>query len=412
MLPIMPPSGNNNSLFPDLNLNEQEWTELMEELNCSDSRTVSPHLRSSSSSSGLLLLTPQTPRSPPLLPPLPPPLWPLLFLLLLLDSTTLPPPPKICPRRSSFSNSRRSSNAPSFTDKYSTNSLKRGPNSTTRGPMFTRSSGPRWPPPSQSPLGVRFGLDKPSSPSLYQQDFNPGAQKQLLMPPQQPNKGPQKARVHVGAPDPQHDGAPGVGVSPRTSCSSRGSGDGGHDQNSYAAPPPAPGKQPRHVDVGVPPGNHGNTGAYLSSQVALKQQQHQQILEQQKQQYLQRQLLMAEQRAVAALLRRAASTLPGGLVLSPGSSLHPLAGPLVPLSGLLLPLLPGTALGLPVEGLLALVLQPLQRRGVVAALAAVVMLPEVLDPPAEPLHHRAVSRDRRGMSLSPPPPVIDSTDGQ
>ncbi|KAJ4918432.1 hypothetical protein JOQ06_013945 [Pogonophryne albipinna] len=35
MLPIMPPSGNNNSLFPDLNLNEQEWTELMEELNCS-----------------------------------------------------------------------------------------------------------------------------------------------------------------------------------------------------------------------------------------------------------------------------------------------------------------------------------------------------------------------------------------
>ncbi|XP_026186043.1 mastermind-like protein 1 isoform X2 [Mastacembelus armatus] len=36
ILPIMPPSGGgNNSLFPDLNLNEQEWTELMEELNCS-----------------------------------------------------------------------------------------------------------------------------------------------------------------------------------------------------------------------------------------------------------------------------------------------------------------------------------------------------------------------------------------
>ncbi|TNM98600.1 hypothetical protein fugu_013164 [Takifugu bimaculatus] len=35
ILPIMPPTGGgNNSLFPDLNLNEQEWTELMEELNC------------------------------------------------------------------------------------------------------------------------------------------------------------------------------------------------------------------------------------------------------------------------------------------------------------------------------------------------------------------------------------------
>lgn len=37
ILPIMPPSGsgsNSTSLFPDLNLNEQEWSELMEELNC------------------------------------------------------------------------------------------------------------------------------------------------------------------------------------------------------------------------------------------------------------------------------------------------------------------------------------------------------------------------------------------
>uniref|UniRef100_A0A3B3CRC6 Mastermind-like transcriptional coactivator 1 n=1 Tax=Oryzias melastigma TaxID=30732 RepID=A0A3B3CRC6_ORYME len=34
ILPIMPPSvGGNNSLIPDLNLNEQEWKELMEELN-------------------------------------------------------------------------------------------------------------------------------------------------------------------------------------------------------------------------------------------------------------------------------------------------------------------------------------------------------------------------------------------
>lgn len=44
------------------------------------------------------------------------------------------------------------------------------------------------------------------------------------------------------------------------------------------------------------------------------------------------------------------------------------------------------------ERLLPLQLQALQRRTVVAALAAVVMLPEELDPPPESLHHRAVSR--------------------
>ncbi|KAK5896531.1 hypothetical protein CesoFtcFv8_009677 [Champsocephalus esox] len=396
MLPIMPPSGNNNSLFPDLNLNEQEWTELMEELNCSvayediqdilndgfedrkdpleigggasllppdlvnvktefspssvafeqDSRTVSPHLRPSSSSSGPpppphstnspIASSSSTSSSPSVAPPPPLP-----------RQHHLAPPPKICPRRSSFSSSRRSSNAPSFTDKYSTNSLKRGPNSTTRGPMSTRSSGPRWPPPSQSPLGGAFGLDKPSSPSLYQQDFNPGAQKQLLMP----NKGPQKAGYMSGPQNMMghqvsgsplgHPAPPGAQVTaamlnysntkplshfeaapgpprPQNTQSQNKAAlltllrqqqqskqknmnfrhiPHTQDQNSYAAPPPAPGNNPAmsSSSSGVPPGNHGNTGAYLSSQVALKQQQHQQILEQQKQQYLQRQLLMAEQ---------------------------------------------------------------------------------------------------------------------
>ncbi|KAJ4918433.1 hypothetical protein JOQ06_013946 [Pogonophryne albipinna] len=143
-------------------------------------------------------------------------------------------------------------------------------------------------PPSQSPLGGAFGLDKPSSPSLYQQDFNPGAQKQLLMP--QPNKGPQKAGYMSG---PQIPNMMGHQVS--GSPLGHPAPPGAQDQNSYAAPPPAPGNNPAMSSSGVPPGNHGNTGAYLSSQVALKQQQHQQILEQQKQQYLQRQLLMAEQ---------------------------------------------------------------------------------------------------------------------
>lgn len=95
--------------------------------------------------------------------------------------------------------------------------------------------------------------------------------------------------------------------------------------------------------------------------------------------------------AVPALLCRRASALLRAAAA--GTSL----GGLLP-AGLGLPMLVG-ALGLGLQatlvqckGLLSLHLQPLQRRGLVAALAAVVMLPEELDPPAEPLHHRAVSR--------------------
>lgn len=95
--------------------------------------------------------------------------------------------------------------------------------------------------------------------------------------------------------------------------------------------------------------------------------------------------------AVPALLRRRASALLRAAAA--GTSL----GGLLP-AGLGLPMLVGPlGLGLQAtlvqcKGLLSLHLQPLQRRGLVAALAAVVMLPEELDPPAEPLHHRAVSR--------------------
>lgn len=57
-------------------------------------------------------------------------------------------------------------------------------------------------PPTQSPLGGSvYGLDKPTSPSLYQQDFpNPKA---MLMPGQPPNKGSPKAGTaggYMGAP--------------------------------------------------------------------------------------------------------------------------------------------------------------------------------------------------------------------
>lgn len=101
------------------------------------------------------------------------------------------------------------------------------------------------------------------------------------------------------------------------------------------------------------------------------------------------------QGAVPALLRSRPSTLPV-LRAAAAAAQRSLAG------------LVATRLGLPVlvgplgfglqaalvqgEGLLPLQLQSLQRRVLVAALAAVVMLPEELDPPAEPLHHRAVSR--------------------
>ncbi|KAF1385114.1 hypothetical protein PFLUV_G00127300, partial [Perca fluviatilis] len=59
---------------------------------------------------------------------------------------------------------------------------------------------PPWPQmanASQSPLGGAFGMDKPTSPSLYPQDFNPNGQKQLLMPGQ-PNKGSPKAGAQSG----------------------------------------------------------------------------------------------------------------------------------------------------------------------------------------------------------------------
>lgn len=111
------------------------------------------------------------------------------------------------------------------------------------------------------------------------------------------------------------------------------------------------------------------------------------------------------QRAVPALLRRRPAALPvlRAAAASSSSSRSPAAAARCSLPGLVpaglgLPVLVGSlGFGLQTalvqgEGLLPLQLQPLQRRVLVAALAAVVMLPEELDPPAEPLHHRAVSR--------------------
>lgn len=100
------------------------------------------------------------------------------------------------------------------------------------------------------------------------------------------------------------------------------------------------------------------------------------------------------QGAVPALLRSRPSALP--VLRAAAAARRSLAGLVA--TRLRLPVLVGPlGFGLQAalvqgEGLLPLQLQSLQRRVLVAALAAVVMLPEELDPPAEPLHHRAVSR--------------------
>lgn len=102
------------------------------------------------------------------------------------------------------------------------------------------------------------------------------------------------------------------------------------------------------------------------------------------------------QGAVPALLRSRPSALPVLRAAAAAAARRSLAGLVA--TRLRLPVLVGPlGFGLQAalvqgEGLLPLQLQSLQRRVLVAALAAVVMLPEELDPPAEPLHHRAVSR--------------------
>uniref|UniRef100_H3D602 Mastermind like transcriptional coactivator 1 n=1 Tax=Tetraodon nigroviridis TaxID=99883 RepID=H3D602_TETNG len=235
ILPIMPSGGGSNSLFPDLN--EQEWTELMEELNCAvayediqdilndgfedrkdplemahtpgaagavggaasgggqaqallppdlnsvksefspasvafdqDSRTGSPHVRSTSSQ-----LQPPSNQLLPTGPPGPKDLSPAQHLQQLARSG--PPPPR--------------------------------PDAAQAAATGAQVIQPAWSQmanASPSPLGGTFGMDKLSSPSLYPQDFSRSAQKQLLMPAQ-PNKASPKAGA--GGYMPGHPGAPG-----------------------------------------------------------------------------------------------------------------------------------------------------------------------------------------------------------
>lgn len=262
ILPIMPPSGGGaSSLFPDLNLNEQEWTELMEELNCSvpyediqdilndgfedrkdpleqlaapavvggaaaggggaggaallppdlvsvksefspasvaafeqqDSRAAgsSPHVRAtptgpaphtplptSSPAAASSASSPAAAAAPAAGPPAPPRQLHLL------------PPKDLSPAQQLQQLAAQQQRAQ---QQHLHSQLQHKQQQQAAGGAKFHSQGPHphphphsaaWPPmaaSSQSPLGGAFGLDKPSSPSLYPQDFTAGGQKQLLM---------------------------------------------------------------------------------------------------------------------------------------------------------------------------------------------------------------------------------------
>lgn len=277
MLPIMPPSGGgNNSLFPDLNLNEQEWTELMEELNCSvayediqdilndgfedrkdplelaptpgaagtvgggaaggggggqssqgllppdlvsvksefspasvafeqDSRTGSPHVRSTSSGpphptsspvASSSASSPALPQSQPAPPPRqlqPPP------------NHLLPPGPPVpkdlSPAQQLQQLAAQQQRAQHLHGQMQHKPPQPGAKFHNQGPHAHPAAWPQMANTSQSPLGGAFGMDKPTSPSLYPQDFNSNAQKQLLMPGQ-PNKASPKAGAGSYMPGP------------------------------------------------------------------------------------------------------------------------------------------------------------------------------------------------------------------
>ncbi|XP_028316176.1 mastermind-like protein 1 isoform X2 [Gouania willdenowi] len=235
ILPIAPPSGGgSNSLFPDLN--EQEWSELMEELNSSvvyediqdifndgglygdrkdpldapsaptllppdlscvkaefspasvafdaDSRTGSPHIRS-----GQPPLPTSSPSPSPAVPaptqqaPPPRPLQAPPTLVLAKD---------LSPAQQLQQLAAQQQRAQHLHGQMQHKPPQQGAKLHHQGAHPHPQHATAWPPmanASQSPLGGAYVMDKPTSPSLYTQDFNPSAQKQLLMAP---NKGSPK----------------------------------------------------------------------------------------------------------------------------------------------------------------------------------------------------------------------------
>ncbi|XP_071266745.1 mastermind-like protein 1 isoform X2 [Salvelinus alpinus] len=299
ILPCMLPSGGgaSNSLFPDLNLNEQEWMELMEELNRSvayediqdilndgfgdrkdspelagptpgtgaqsggatqgvgtsqgglllpdlasiktefspasaafeqDSSTGSPHVRPTSSGPPMQrspAAATTTASSPALSQPLsqqPPP-----SRQLPPQNHHLPPgpvPKDLSPAQQLQQLAAHQQRAQQMQSQLQQQQHAQKPQQNQKqqqqpqqAPKFhpTGSHPPSWPPqsaPSQSPLGGSYGLEKPTSPSLYPQDF---PNKPQLMIPVQPNKGSPKAAaggyLQPGGPHPNMLGHPAAG---------------------------------------------------------------------------------------------------------------------------------------------------------------------------------------------------------
>ncbi|XP_005937109.1 mastermind-like protein 1 isoform X2 [Haplochromis burtoni] len=422
ILPIMPPPVGNNSLFPELN--EQEWTELMEELNFPvDYEDIQEILNDGfedrkdplelaatqvgggavgggaggggQSSQGLLppdLVSVKAEFSPPS----------AVFeqdsrtgspQVRSTPSGTAPPHPTSSPVASSSASSPALSTSqpapPRQIQPPPNHLLPQGPKDLSpaqqlqelavrqqrvqhlhrhmqqQQPGAKFPNHPNHPSPwsqmpntSQSSQASAFGMDKSTSNSLYSQDFNPNAQKQLVIS-SQPNKASPKAGASsfmpgsAGHPNmlghptsgPPLSHAPAAGAQapavmlnynntkplshyeagpgpPRPTNQNQKVGllsliqqqcrkekpyrphmPHPQDQNGYPAPPHGPG--PTNAMTAKPgnnamPGNHGN--AYMTSKEAAarkQQQQHhqQQILEQQKQQqYIQRQQqILAEQ---------------------------------------------------------------------------------------------------------------------
>ncbi|MBN3302619.1 MAML1 protein, partial [Amia calva] len=246
-LPCMLPSGNSmsNNLFPDLNLNEQEWKELMEEFNRSvayedmqdifnegfedrkdpelvpsttqvslqqdpvnikaefspvsvafeqEPQTGSPLVRPTSSGPPVHTTSPATTTrtaSSPAMPTSQPSSQPQRQLP---QNVMLPGPPSkdLSPAQQLQQlAAREQQRAQLMQNQQQHQQVQKQQQQQAAQKFHQPNHQPAWPQAasSQSPLGGTYGLDKPTSPSIYQQEFpNP----KQLMGPNLPNKSSSK----------------------------------------------------------------------------------------------------------------------------------------------------------------------------------------------------------------------------
>ncbi|MBN3321287.1 MAML1 protein, partial [Atractosteus spatula] len=241
---MLPPGGSmsNNNLFPDLNLNEQEWKELMEEFNRSvayedmqdifnegfedrkdselppssaqtsvpqdsvnikveyspapttfeqESRTGSPRVRSTSSGPPVHTNSPaSTARtaSSPAMPTSQPPSQPQRQIpqtVMLPGPSTkdLSPAQQLQQLAAQRMLNQQQAQKQQQQQQQQQQQAQKFHQSNHQSPWPQSAS-------SQSPLGGAYGMEKPTSPSLYQQDFSNSKQ---LMVPNLPNKSSPKA---------------------------------------------------------------------------------------------------------------------------------------------------------------------------------------------------------------------------